>query len=89
MEYIESDLQTKLTLYSIPKDSDELILYVRGIDSEREREKLVRGIKEETKCRVMGTLPLPKVYFLLKRHQEHQCLSRQPKIISFLIYKTI
>jgi hypothetical protein len=45
MEYIESDLEKKLTMLNVPKNQEEGEIYKRDPDSEREREILLRNLQ--------------------------------------------
>lgn len=77
MEYIESDLENKLTLYNIPKGQQEGQIYKRNPDLEKEIESLTNNIDQGVQCRIKGKLPLPKVIKLLLRRQAHWFLSPQ------------
>lgn len=52
-------------MYSIPRGQEEGEVYVRELDVEKERGQLEKNIQQDVKCRLKGTLPLPKVTVLV------------------------
>lgn len=48
-------------MYNIPRGQEEGEVYVRELDVEKERGQLEKNIQLDVKCRLKGTLPLPKV----------------------------
>ena len=48
-------------MYNVPRGQEEGEVNVRELDVEKERGQLEKNIQLDVKCRLKGTLPLPKV----------------------------